>query len=215
MRDASGNCICKSGYERQNGECVLIVKKEDGKDFQKLYSERENRRSDKVTKNREIDIYNDWYRGDSDDSDEEMRRRLAQGLGEMEKTVEPQHVKEPEEPKEQKDEGAKKSQVSEETKWYVWHNCGDNVGWWCHLLLSKKTKDFLNEKNNRALVGPCESEKQARQAICGMMDKSTFYEKGQGGAGVDTGTIVKIGGKVYDVTPFVYWDSNTETYKCR
>ena len=120
----------------------------------------------------------------------------------------------PAEPAETRKDSTPEKKASE-PKWYVWHNCGDNVGWWCHLRLGKKTKDFLNDKNNRAVVGPSESEKQARQAVWGMMDKSTFYEKGQGGAGVDTGTIVKIGGKVYDVTPFVYWDSKAKVYKRR
>jgi hypothetical protein len=98
----------------------------------------------------------------------------------------------------------------DESKWYVWYTGAPGV--WCKLTMSKDTKEYLEKRKGTVVVGPCNSEKEALQVLCGKMS-DIFYVGGA--AAVYPGVKAKVGGNVFDVGGFTYYDNNAKKYRCR
>lgn len=80
-------------------------------------------------------------------------------------------------------------------------------------MSSKKADYFTGDK--KSIGGPYETKEAAQNAACGMMDESTLYEMGKGGAGVSSGILGTMSGGKFDVRHFVQYDGASKKYKCR
>lgn len=100
--------------------------------------------------------------------------------------------------------------VTDESKWYVWYTGAPGV--WCKLTMSKDTKEYMEKKKRTVVVGPCNTQQEALQRLCGMMSNINYAG---GETNVYPGVKAKVGGNIFDVGGFVYYDNNSKKYICR
>ena len=105
--------------------------------------------------------------------------------------------------------------AAEEYKWFVWHECDAQGGWWCPLRLSRELESALLRRSQAKktalnILGVYGSQREAVMATCAKISGTPTM-----GGEFACGVLAMVGGAKLCVGDFINYDSRTKAWTCK